>query len=266
MLRKLLNKHNIILTCIIAILTNCSSTNEDPKTSEDSSIRNKGVLNAAFTFGAQSGLAWQSKNISKICNQNSKELAKVYNFNAMLMKNSLLPPIIAEVKDSLRLTGNTIRLADKIVEIIAPARFVSTPPTWRDYIHMEFKFPEEPNSTLLPRTEIERTMWDKEIQQGWNAGVKQANNIFSQNLGRLNRDFSGIALYHAFYSQNMISSPQTASAKLGITGDKNRMRINDKLLRITAHADLQFDQSQKWHPALISDNHINSTNNYVARK
>ena len=45
------------------------------------------------------------------------------------MKNNLLPPVVVEAKDSLRLTSNTMRISDKIVEIIKPAHFVSTPPT-----------------------------------------------------------------------------------------------------------------------------------------
>ena len=256
----------ILLLSLCLLLANCSSQDQQEKIPEDKSIRSKGVLNAAFTFGAQSGLAWQAKNINQICNDNSKELSKIYNFNAMIMKNNLLPPVIAEVKNSLRLTQNTIRLSDKIVQIITPAHFVSTPPSWRDYIKMEYKFPEEPNSTLLPRTEIEREMWDKEIQKGWDAGVSQANNIFLQSLGRLNRDFSGIALYHALHSQNMITSPITASASLGITGDKNRMSINDKLIRITHHASLKHNQSEEWNPALINNSKILKSRNYVATK
>jgi len=258
---KQLHKHICLIICIT--LVNCSNSAEEPNNKQNNSIRHNGVLNAAFTFGAQSGLAWQAKNINSICQQHSKELDKIYNFNSMLMKNNLLPPVVAEVKDSLRLETNTIRLADRVIEIIAPAKFVSTPPTWRNYIHLDYKYPEAPDSTLLPKTYIERDMWDREIQRGWDAGVTQANNIFSQNLGRLNRDFSGIALYHALHAQNMISSPTSAKAKLGITGNIARMRINDQLIRITSHSNLNI-KADNWNPALIANNTAGS--NYVPRK
>jgi defect-in-organelle-trafficking protein DotC len=255
----------LIISSILLLTVACSSNKEQETTKHTAAIRNKGVLSAAFTYGAQSGLAWQASNINKICDQHAKELSQVYNFNSLLMENSLLPPVLAEVKNSLRVSNNTMRLADKTVEILAPARFVSTPPSWRDYIHMNYTYPDKPNTTLLPRSEIERQMWDEEIQKGWNAGVAQANNILLQSLGKLNRDFAGIALYHALHSQKMISSPKTAKAKMGITGNKQRMRINDQIIRITSHADLQPHKSEEWSPGLITKDktpHIN----YVARK
>lgn len=250
---------------IILLLTACSSSKEQEVTEQAASIRNKGVLSAAFTYGAQSGLAWQASNINKLCNQHAKELSRVYNFNSLLMENSLLPPVLAEVKNSLRVSNNTMRLADKTVEILSPARFVSTPPSWRDYIHMNYKYPDKPNTTILPRSEIERQMWDEEIQKGWNAGVAQANNILLQSLGKLNRDFAGMALYHALYSQKMISSPTTAKAKMGITGNKQRMRINDQIIRITSHANLQPHKYEEWNPGVINKENRQNIN-YVARK
>jgi defect-in-organelle-trafficking protein DotC len=250
---------------LILFISSCSSSNSDQTDDHDIAIRTQGVSSAAFSYGAQSGLAWQADNINKACEKNEKELSQIYNFNSLLMKNSLLPPVVAEVTDSLRVSSNTIRLADKTVEILSPARFVSTPPSWRDYIQMTYKYPEHPNTTLLPRTAIERQLWDEEVQKGWEAGVAQANNILIQSLGRLNRDFSGIALYHALHSQNMISSPKTAKAHMGITGDKQRMRINDQIVRITSHANLQPNLHENWRPALIVESKTPSMS-YVARK
>lgn len=264
--RKLFNF--LIMVGFFVSLPGCEPYVSDQSLSKgDGAIRSKAVHGAAFTFGAQSGLAWQAKNITKICNEHDEELAAIYNFNRLLMSHNLLPPVLSDAKDTLRLTGNTIRLSDRVIEIIAPAKFVSTPPLWRDYLVMQYQMPDQPDVTLLPRNYTERQLWDEAVVDGFQQGVQQANQIFKQNLGRLNRDINGISLYHALYAQHMVTAPKTATAKLGVTGNQKRMRVNDQLLRITAHSNLRVQEVSRWQPAVIQPTPVKSNeHHYVARK
>jgi defect in organelle trafficking protein DotC len=241
----------LISLLILSFIASCAPDTSSNVAPSNKKLRNTAIHDTALTYGAQAGLAWQSKNIRLICHQHAKQLDQIFNFNALLMKNSLLPPVLAESRDSLRLASNSIRLSDRIIEIIQPARFVSTPPTWRDYIQLTYQFPKHPNTTLLPTTAYERYIWDTSIQKGWQQGITQANNMLNTILGQINRDFSGIALYHALYAQHMVSAPETARAHLGVTGNQKRMRVNDQLIRITSHSNLEYQRPAQWQPAVI---------------
>ena len=56
-----------------------------------------------------------------------------------------------------------------------------------------------------------------------------------------------MVLYRKMLAQDMVSAPFVAKADLGVTGDAKEMRIDDRILRITAHSQLQTDSS-KWQP------------------
>ncbi len=52
----------------------------------------------------------------------------------MMLPNNVLCPVLAESRQTLNVaTGEALRLADRNYKIIHQARFVSAPPTWRDY-------------------------------------------------------------------------------------------------------------------------------------
>ncbi len=214
-------------------------------------VRVQSIRESALSFGAQSGLAWQSSKINAILAKYSKSFKQIYNFNAMVMAHNIMPPIVRESVNGLNVDDpNTLRLSDRTIEIVRPARFVTTPPSWQDYLTMHYKKPERPPKTLLPANAEERQIWDHYIAAGWQNGYDQANAILQQNLGKITQDLTGMALYHALYAQNMVSAPFVAAAPLGITGNKKRMVIGNKILKITAHADLLPKESHRWHPAL----------------
>jgi defect-in-organelle-trafficking protein DotC len=178
----------------------------------------------------------------------------VFDFNQLLLKHNVLPPVISESAGNLNLANSdTIRMTDKSFRIIMPARFVTTPPTWRNYLWLSFDKPDSPDTTLLPKNKIEAQVWDYYLKKGWEDGLQQANDIFAANLSRLKRDFTGMILYRKLLAQGIISSPTIAKADLGVTGNANEIRINDEIMRITAHAALQ-PNSQQWKPVLTKGN------------
>ena len=126
------------------------------------------------------------------------------------------------------------------------------PPTWREYLVLQYTDPGMPDSSLLPRTQAEKEVWDRYIDEGWQIGITQADVIFTENLSRLKRDYQGMVLYRTLLSQEMVSLPFVAEVNLGITGGNNEMAINDRILRITALPEFNTT-SKEWETQLTLD-------------
>jgi defect-in-organelle-trafficking protein DotC len=254
----------IFLFASLLLASGCASKKPAPPTSEIqgftasptdsvniSKIRLDALRETATGIGAQSGLYWESQRIDKVLDNDERNLDQIFNFRALLLDNNVLPPVLTEGRKALNLDSpETIRLADQVFKLESPPRFVTAPPTWREYLYMNYSPPEKPNSSLLPRNQEERDVWNEAVLQGWKDGTQQANSIFSANLGRLKRDFNGMILYRRLLAQNMVTPPYVARTDLGVTGDENQMRINDQVLRITATSKLVPD-SKKWKSIVL---------------
>jgi len=239
-----------MLSIVTITLTACSSNKKLENAQGISGIRAQAIRDTAHSFSAQYGLALRSESINNMLQKQAQVLDKIFNFNAMLLAHNLLPPVLIQSQNSLHLAGpNIIRLSDRIYQVHAGAHFVTTPPSWRNYLLLGYKIPETPHFTLLPRTAEERQIWDKAIQEGSKEGSIQAFEIFLDNLGHLKRDFIGMAIYHTLLAKNMITSPYVSKADLGITGNTRELRINDQVMRITATANLKPD-SHDWQAVL----------------
>lgn len=232
-------------------IENLSSTSYSDSEKAIGNIREEGLKETALTLGAQSGLAYRSKQINASLEKKSTSLNNVFNFSPLMLEHSVVPPVLIQGSNTLSITGpDSLRISDKTYRIAKQAEFVTTPPTWRTYVWMKFKTPELPNKTLLPRNPQEEVLWKKYIAIGWKNGEKQADRIFRVNLARLQRDFQGMLLYRDLLAKHMISEPFVAKTDLGVTGDGNSININDQVLRITATPQLQTN-SKEWQPVLI---------------
>lgn len=215
-------------------------------------IRLEALHETATTLGAQGALAWRSLQIDNTLKNESRFLDQVFNFNQILINNNVVPAVLTEADDSLNLSSDdAIRAASKIYKIVSPAHFVTTAPTWRTYLWMDYPKPAMPDHTLLPTNPAEVNAWNCYLKAGWKEGLAQADEIFSENLSRLRRDYAGMVLYRQLLAQHMISSPFVAHAELGVTGDSQEIRVNDQVSRITAQSELQPDSS-KWTPVLTN--------------
>ncbi len=219
-----------------------------------SSIRVKALEDTAMGLAAQGGLAATSDQINARLEKDKWHLETLFNFNGMMLSHGILPPVLAQGDNSLNLADpNTIRVADKTYKIIQQARFVTTPPNWRDYLWMRYSKPEIPSKFLLPKNKEERVIWVKAIKAGWEKGVIQSYNIFQQNLARLKRDYQGMILYRKLLQEHMINAPYVSRTELGVTGDGSDMRINDQVLRITEPSRLQTE-SKRWKAIVVQQN------------
>lgn len=212
-------------------------------------IRLESLKEAALGYGVRSGLARRSYEIGKILYDNQPLLDNVFNFNALLLDRSVMPPVLSEAQNVLKQPdSDTIRVADATYRIERQAAFVTTPPNWRDYLVREYRYKVDlPADLLLPKNDGEKKVWQQYVVQGWDTGVRQANAIFEQSLFRLERDFKGMILYRSLLAKGMIGRPYVAEANLGVTGDGNSMNVNDRILRITAKPKLETNPAV-WKP------------------
>jgi defect-in-organelle-trafficking protein DotC len=213
-------------------------------------IRYAAIRQAATSLGARGGLAWQARNIDLTLTAESVFLDQVFDFNQLLLGHNVLPPVLAQSDNDLNLDDNdTLRIATKSYRILRPARFVTAPPNWRDYLWMRFPRPKLSNQSLLPHSRAEAQIWNYYVKKGWKNGSLQADHILTDNLNRLKQDMIGMILYRKLLALHMVSAPFVASANLGVTGDANQLRINDQVLRITAQSQLQTN-AKKWKPVI----------------
>lgn len=214
-------------------------------------IRLAAIEQTATGLGAQSGLAFASKGINATLEKEDKDLGRAFNFRPLILNHNVLPPVLSEGQDAVNLdTPTALRLADKVYKIESPPRFVTAPPHWREYLWMTYEEPERPNVALLPRDDDEQKAWDQAYDEGWKEGVSQADQIFSENMGRLKRDYAGMILYRKLLAQNMVTAPYVAKSELGVTGNGKELRINDQVLRITATSHL-IPNSKHWKTVVV---------------
>lgn len=209
-------------------------------------IRIQALRDTALSVGARGGLAFRAAEMNAVLLKNENMLYRVFNFNAMLLDKNVLPPVLTQGRNTLTLGGtDTIRIADRTFIILTQAKFVTAAPNWRDYLWLGYKTPETPDRTLLPRNREERIVWKKYIDEGWVAGMQQAELIFKENIARIKRDYQGMILYRTLLAQNIVSPPFVAEMDMGVTGGGTDLTVNDRILRITAFPALQND-SENW--------------------
>lgn len=221
-----------------------------------SGMRAMALSDIALSLGAQAGLACRANIINKHLSKQARILDTVFDFNALVLDHNILPPVLLEGRNTLNLADSqTIRISDRTYKIAKQARFITTPPTWREYLWMDYKAPEAPNLSMLPKTKEERKVWRECVAKGWRNGIDQANIILEESIARVKEDFTGMILYRKLLAMNMISAPFVANTELGVTGDASEIHIDDRVLRITALPGLNVN-SNEWRAAVAKDENV----------
>lgn len=217
-------------------------------------IRKEAQKEAAVSYGARGGLAFRTYQIRQEIQLRAPYLDKVYNFGELLIPAPsgflIEPPIISEVENAMIIDtgGQEAAISDRIYNIIANAKIVSNPRTWREYLEREWGEVEMPPDILRPNNEEERKEWVKQVQIGWEQGLAQANEIFEEDLHRLQADFQGMVRFRMLLSQGMISAPYALQVDRGVTGGGDEMRVGDRAVEITSSPGL-ISEYDKWQPA-----------------
>ncbi len=217
-------------------------------------IRKEALKEAALSYGARGGLASRTFEIRKQTAARESYLDKVYNFRQLLISApsglQIEPPIISESLDALLIEGDgqTAAVSDTVYNINRNVHIVSAARNWRQYLERQWGDVEEPPEILRPVNAEERALWRELVEKGWKEGQIQADEIFEQDLARLNADFNGMVRYRKLLAQSMISPPFAQQIDRGVTGDGNTMRVGDRAVAITDTPKL-ISGSDSWRPA-----------------
>jgi defect-in-organelle-trafficking protein DotC len=223
------------------------------KTANNGRIREMALKELALTLGAQSGLAWRADIIDRALARQARYLDTIYDFNFLVLEHNILPPVLLEGRNTFNLADTqTIRISDRTYKVAKQARFITTPPNWRQYLWMDYRRPDYPPSGLLPRTRKEKEIWRYYVEKGWQQGAEQAGTILEESLARIKEDFGGMILYRKLLAMNMVSPPFVSHTDLGVTGDSSEIHIDDRVLRITALPGLNVN-SNEWRAAVSKD-------------
>ena len=209
---------------------------------------------AALSFGSRAGLARRTWEIGRMLERFAPALDGVYRFRRLLLRREgflLLPPVLAETADAFRMARDGARAASarRVIRILAPARIVSAPPSWRDYLIRSWRPAEPPVSVLFPRDAAETEEWRRRLAEGWTAGRALADDVFAADLDRLNRDFEGIALWRRLHAARMVTAPSLEASRAGVAGHGRLMRIGETAAALGAPARLEIDAA-RWRPAV----------------
>ncbi|HAJ89584.1 MAG TPA: type IV secretion system protein DotC [Rhodospirillaceae bacterium] len=219
-------------------------------------IRKESLKEAALSYGARGGLAARSYEINKSIGGKGVYLDKVYDFRQLLISAPsgfmIEPPIISESLKALLIEGDGQKaaVADAIYKINENVKIVSAPRNWRQYLERTWGPVEEPPEILRPKDEKERAEWRINVKAGWLEGFEQADEVFAQDLNRLQYEFSGMVRYRQLLAQGMVSAPFAQQIDRGVTGEASAstMRVGDRAVVITGVPEL-ITESQRWQPA-----------------
>lgn len=225
---------------------------------EGGQIRLDALREIAIGIGARGGLNKRNLEIVERLKNHAPHLDKVFDFRPLLISAPagmsmttqyyILPPVITEGRNALKTVDDLeIHAADKVFKIEAQAKFVTAPPTWKEYLNQPIQSVESPDATLLPRDSKERDAWKRWVEEGWGMGYQQADAIFDLNMSRLERDYQGMLRYKSLLKQNIVSKPFVAENRMGVTGGGTDLEIDSRQLRITA-LPLLNAKSADWKP------------------
>lgn len=215
-------------------------------------MRPAAIREAAQLATFQKAMAWRYGQLVEETEKYGNIMDAAFNFSPLLLTQGqalIMPPLLAKGGASMRIEdGDTATSAKNTYELLEPARYISTPPTWREFL-MADNFPkaEEPNPALLPRTDKERAIWRKAVREAWAEGVNQADQLYADNVARMTREYRGVMLYHLLTGQHLLSKISTASADLGRhSSDKGRkLAIGQQVYRITKPSSFILNPGKK---------------------
>lgn len=215
-------------------------------------IRIQAIKEAAQSLGMQAGLAAESQVIDQSLAQHEEQLSDVYNFRRLMYKDNILPPVIVQATNTVSIGSDNdeLNIGGQVYKIIQQAKFVTTPPTWRDYLWMNYPEPQLPNAVLLPHNDQEQAIWTQTLSSAWDAGEQQAMTIYHINLHRMVRDFDGMLLYKSLLLQNMVSPYYMKKTTHGVVGNGTQMVIDQQNWQITQQPQLQI-HSNYWQPVVV---------------
>ena len=213
------------------------------------------LRSAAHIFGAQGGLAGRSFAINEMLRRYEAQLDSTYDFHALVLpvgggQTLMKPPIVSQAQMAFALgdNGQVARETACVYEITREAQLTSAPPNWRTYLVRVWSSPQRPADAALPRTKLEVEYWNKWVAEGWADGERQAVDIFQSDLGRLQRDITGMARYRVLLRAGRVEEPRVVFQTAVATGGGDTLHLDDRTIRITGQPGLQAPRRGYGYP------------------
>lgn len=219
-------------------------------------VREEVLKEAAITLGARQGLRAKSCAVKTEIEARRVELDRKFRFSDLMMGRGVLPPSISEARDSVALDATVMRVASRVYHLDEPARVVDLPPTWRDWLYVGLSTDscsapvtiETVPEQVRPRNSAEEAYFRDQVARSYAMGRRQAHDIFSLNLARLERAYLGMRRYFDLYGRGMVSAPVIAtSTDVVKRDDPNTLIVGNTVIRITVPVDF-VDSPQAWVP------------------
>lgn len=222
------------------------------------SLRAKMVGDAGRTVGFRSGLASRARTIVKSLDARVGELDALFQFSTLVRPDGTIPPVIVEATDVASFGPDQFRLAGHVYRIEKEERFVSVPPTWRNYLLAGLATKEKvelPIPEARPQDDQEMRIWRDAVRAGWEQGEKQADAVLESNFNRLTRDYTGMILYSPLLANGMILPTAVAESSQTVAGDGKQIMLNDSLRRLTSRARFETN-ADKWKPVISAGKRV----------
>lgn len=215
-------------------------------------LRSQMLTEAGKTVGFRGGMAARSRVIANSLQMRADSLDKMYQFSSVINMHGIVPPVIVQAQDVAAFSPDQVRTANHVYRIEREERFVSVPPSWRDYLFAGLPVNGKVDLPVVearPQDGKEMAVWQPAVRSGWEEGTRQADVILEANFNRLTRDYTGMLLYSSLLQQGMISRSRVAELAQTVAGDGKQIMIGDTLRRLTGRAlfDIEY---RNWKPAI----------------
>lgn len=217
-------------------------------------MRAKMIGDAGRTVGFRAGAAARAETLVRSLDARAPELDALFQFSTLVRQDGTVPPVIVEATDVASFSADQFRVAGHVYRIEKEERFVSVPPTWRNYLFAGLSAKtrvELPHPEARPKDDAELLIWREAVRSGWERGEREADAVLDANFSRLIRDYTGMILYSPLLAMGMILPTKVAETSQTVTGDGRQLTLNDTLRRLTSRAKFETN-ADKWRPVVTA--------------
>lgn len=223
-------------------------------------FRSKAMKEAALAVGAQNGYIEHLGYLKEEIIKKEDSMDDIWDFSLIMKLASgkldemhLLPPVMRKSERIISLSADSsrIKIAGNMYEIIKPARLVSIAPNWRQYLIYDQKMlASKPSKVLLPKDDEEMTAWSEWVEEGWEAGIIQAEIEMTYRSRKLGQDFNGMVKYVQLLTEGKVLKPIVSSSHQNVVGSNNKMIVDEKILQLAIPARLNSNAND-WEPLVL---------------
>ena len=216
-------------------------------------LRQAAQKKAALSWGAQTGYARRTALRDRWLEKHAEDLDRIFTFRPFLAGNEhVLLPSVDSGRRAFRLedplAADSTLVSYRVQE---PARIVSIPPTFRDYLILSPGMPKKVNPLLLPKNDRERKDWKKWTERGWKTGERLSDRAFLIGTRRLVRAIEGRLRFYELALAGQVERPTWSRSPAATLRTGKVLEIGDTVLRITRPA--RFTTADKWKPLSVEE-------------